>query len=124
MAWRLVTLLKAGLDDGKNPSRTWIYEVSGNYFDILGIQPYLGRVIHASDEYRPNSAPYIVLTYAFWHSHFQDDREVVGRTVQINKHLFTILGVTPPGFRGTVLVFSPDFFVPIVNQEQVTAGTA
>jgi predicted permease len=109
----------AGLDTGKNPVTAAVGEVSGNYFDILGIQPYLGRVIHASDEQGPNSAPYIVLTYAYWHSHFQDDRAVVGRTVQLNKHPFTILGVTPPGFRGTVLIFTIDLFVPIVNQEQV-----
>ncbi len=109
----------AGLDTGQNLSSAWVCEVSGNYFDILGIQPYLGRVIHAADEQGPNSAPYIVLTYAYWHSHFQDDRGVVGRTVQLNKHPFTILGVTPPGFRGTILFFWPDFFVPIINQEQV-----
>jgi len=109
---------QAGLDTGKNPSRAWVYEVSWNYFDVLEIQPYLGRVIHASDEQGPHSAPYIVLTYAYWHSHFQDDRGVVGRSVQLNKHPFTIVGVTPPGFRGSVLIFSPDFFVPIVNQEQ------
>jgi predicted permease len=109
----------AGLDTGKNPSRAWVSEVSGNYFDVLGIQPYLGRVIHEADEKGPNSAPYIVLTYAYWHGHFQDDRGVVGRTVQLNKHPFTILGVTPPGFRGTILFFWPDFFVSIVNQEQV-----
>ena len=109
----------AGLDTGKNPSSAWVCEVTGNYFDALGIQPYLGRVIHADDEQGPNSAPYIVLTFAYWHSRFQDDRGVVGRTVQLNKHPFTILGVTPPGFRGTVLIFAPDFFVPIVNQEQV-----
>jgi predicted permease len=110
---------QAGLDTSKNPSRAWVSEVSGNYFDILGIPPYLGRVIHAADEQGPNSAPYVVLTYTYWHSHFEDDRGVVGRTVQLNKHPFTILGITPPGFRGTVLIFSPDFFVPIVNQEQV-----
>ena len=110
---------QAGLDTGKNPSQAWVCEVSGNYFDVLGIQPYLGRVIHAADERGPNSAPYIVLTYAYWHTHFQDDRGVAGRTVQLNKHPFTILGVTQPGFRGTVLFFLPDFFVPIVNQEQV-----
>src|SRR2546423_13764547 len=50
---------QAGLDTGKNPSRAWVYEVSWNYFDVLEIQPYLGRVIHASDEQGPNSAPYI-----------------------------------------------------------------
>jgi predicted permease len=108
---------QAGLDTGKNPSRAWAYQVTGNYFDVLGIQPYLGRFFHASDEHGPNSAPYIVFTYAYWHTHFQDDRGVVGRVVQINKHPFTIVGVTPPGFRGSVLIFSADFFVPIVNHE-------
>jgi predicted permease len=110
---------QAGLDTGENPSRVWVEELSGNYFDVLRIQPYLGRFFHGSDEHGPNSAPYIVLTYAYWHVHFQDDRGVVGRTVQLNKHPFTIVGVAPPGFHGTLLFFSPDFFLPIVNQEQV-----
>jgi predicted permease len=108
-----------GLDTGNNPSSAWILEVTGNYFDALGIQPYLGRFFHGSDEHGPSSAPYIVLTYTFWHSHFQEDRGVVGRTVQLNKHPFTILGVAPPEFRGTLLFVFPDFWVPIVNQEQV-----
>src|SRR6202035_3827354 len=60
---------------------------------------------------------YIVLTYEYWHTHFQDDRGVVGRVVQLNKHPFTIIGVTPPGFRGSVLIFSADLFVTIVNQD-------
>jgi predicted permease len=112
----------AGLDTGTNASRAWHYEVSGNYFDALGIQPYLGRLIHQSDEHGPNSAPYIVLSYAYWHNHFQDDRGVVGRVVQLNKHPFTIIGVAPPGFHGTLLFFSPEFFVPIVNQGQEDGG--
>ena len=108
-----------GLDTGHNPSRVWGYEVSGNYFDVLGIQPYLGRFFHASDEHGPNSAPYLVLTYAYWQTHFQGDRGLVGRTVQLNKHPFTIIGIAPPEFRGTFVAFSPDFFAPIVNQEQM-----
>jgi len=108
-----------GLDTGNNPSRVWGYEVSGNYFDVLGIQPYLGRFFHASDEHGPNSAPYLVLTYAYWQTHFQGDRGLVGRTVQLNKHPFTIIGIAPPEFRGTFVAFSPDFFAPIVNQEQL-----
>jgi predicted permease len=112
----------AGLDTGDNPSRVWVNEISGNYFDTLGLQPYLGRLIHASDEHGPNSAPYIVLTYAYWESHFQSDRGVVGRVVQVNKNPFTIVGVAPPGFHGTLLFFSPDFFAPIVNQEQLSGS--
>jgi predicted permease len=110
---------QAGLDTGKDLSRPWLFEVSGSYFDALGIQPYLGRFFHASDEHGANSAPYIVLGYGFWHSHFQDDRGVVDRTVLLNKHPFTILGVAPPEFRGTSEFFPPDFYVPLVNQEQV-----
>jgi len=111
----------AGLDAGGNPARVWLYEVSGNYFDVLGIQPYLGRLIHESDERGPNSAPYIVLSYAYWHNHFGDDRGVVGRVVQLNKHAFTIVGVAPPDFHGTLAFFNPDLYLPIVNVEQVEA---
>ena len=111
---------QAGLDTGKDPSNVWEYETSGNYFDTLRIQPYLGRFFHASDEHGPNSAPYVVLSNAYWHSHFQDDRTVVGRVVRLNRHPFTILGVAPPGFQGTVLFFAPDIFVPVVDHEQLS----
>jgi predicted permease len=109
-----------GLETGKGPSNVWEYETSGNYFDLLRVQPYLGRFFHASDEHGPNSAPYVVLSYAYWHSHLQDDRGVVGRVVRLNKHPLTILGVAPPGFQGTVLFFAPDIFVPIVNHQQLS----
>jgi predicted permease len=106
------------VDTGENP---FVDEVTGNYFDVFGIQPYLGRFFHASDEQGTNSAPYIVLTYAYWHTHFRDDRGVVGRTVRLNKHPFTIIGVAPPGFHGPVVFFGQDFFVPIVRQNNLNA---
>jgi predicted permease len=113
------TMSEVALDTGEGPSRVWTVETSGNYFDALQVRPYLGRFFHDSDEHGVNSAPYIVLSYAYWHSHFHDDRGVVHRVVQLNKHPFTILGVAPPGFRGTLVFVSPNFFVPMVNQEQV-----
>ncbi len=109
-----------GMDAGKDPIRAWSLEASGNYFDVLGLKPYLGRFFHASDEHGANSAPYIVLSYSFWHTHFQDDRSVLGRVVQLNKHPFTIIGVTPPGFHGVLIFFNPDFFAPMVMQEQLS----
>lgn len=118
-ALAIYNITGVALDTGRNPVRSWGVEVSGNYFDALGIQPYLGRVIHSSDEHGPDSAPFMVLTYAYWHTHFRDDHTVVGRVVQLNKHPFTIVGVTPPGFHGLLMIFNPDFFVPIVNQEEV-----
>jgi hypothetical protein len=87
------SMTRAGLDTGGKASTAWLYETSGNYFDVLGIQPYLGRFFHASDEHGLNSAPYLVLSCAYWRSHFHGDAGVVGRTVQVNKNPFTILGV-------------------------------
>jgi len=110
---------QVGLDIGDNASEAWSIDATGNYFDVLGIQPYLGRFFHSYDEHGPNSAPYIVLSYSYWHSHLHDDRNVAGRVVQLNKHPYTILGVAPSGFRGTLLFFNPDIFVPMVNQEQM-----
>jgi predicted permease len=112
-------ITRAGLDTGRSAVPAWLYEASGNYFDALGIQPYLGRFFHASDEHGENSSPYIVLSYAYWASRFGGDHGVVGRTVQLNKHPYTILGVTPQEFHGTELFYAPDFWVPLVDQEQV-----
>jgi predicted permease len=108
-----------GVDTGGNPSTAWPYLASGNYFDGLGIQPYLGRFFHASDEKGPNSAPYVVLSYDYWHDHFHDDAGVVGRPVQVNKQQLTIIGVAPPTFRGTELFFAPGFWIPMVEQPSV-----
>jgi predicted permease len=118
-----VSPVYAAVDVAGTPTPTWGYAVSGNYFDALGIQPYLGRLLHASDEQGPNSAPYIVLTYAYWQNQFAGDRNVVGRVVQMNKHPFTVIGITPPEFRGTLLYFSAPFFVPIVDIDQFATGS-
>jgi predicted permease len=112
-------ITRAGLDSGGSAVPAWLYETSGNYFDALEIQPYLGRFFHASDEHGENSSPHIVLSYAYWSSHFHGDPGAVGRTVQLNKHPYTILGVAPQEFRGTELFYAPDFWVPLVDQEQV-----
>ncbi len=115
-AWKMVF---TGFDTGNDPVGATGYAASGNYFDVLRLQPALGRFFHASDEHGPDSAPYIVLTWGYWHSRFHDDPAVVGRAVQLGRHPFTIIGVAPRDFSGTLLFGAPDFFMPIVNQEQV-----
>ena len=110
-------ILEAALDAGDAPARTWLLDTTSNYFDALGIQPYLGRFFHASDEHGPGSAPYIVLSYTFWQNHFAADPKVVGRVVRMNKQPVTIIGVAPKEFHGTILFFFPDFFAPMVQAE-------
>ena len=110
---------QAGVDTGTNPSRIWLAEVSGNYFDSLGVQPFLGRMLHPSDEQGPNSAPYVVLGYSYWHTHFRDEPSAIGRVIQLSKHPFTIVGVAPPEFHGTLVFFDADMFIPIINAGQL-----
>jgi predicted permease len=113
------TVAEAGLDTGHGPSRVWVYEASGNYWDTLGQKPFLGHFFAPSDEHGFNSAPYTVLNYAFWQTQFQSDRSVVGKVVLINQHPFTVVGVAQPEFHGTLLFFNPDLFVPLVDHEHV-----
>jgi predicted permease len=108
-----------GVDMGGNPTTAWPYLASGNYFDGLRIQPYLGRFFHPGDVKGYNSAPYVVLSYDYWRAHFHADRSLVGRAVQINKHPFTIIGVAPKGFRGTELFFAPAMWIPLVEEPTV-----
>ncbi|MGB6686274.1 MAG: ABC transporter permease [Terracidiphilus sp.] len=117
-------ITQAVFDTGKDPVSIWGYETSWNYFDILRIQPWLGSFFHGADEHDPNRAPDVVLTYAYWHTHFQDDRSVVGRQVRLSKRPYTIVGVAPPDFHGTLLFFSPDYFVPIMDRQEINGSNA
>jgi predicted permease len=110
---------EAGLSTQGNAKKSWSYEASSNYFDLLGVQPERGRLFHASEEHGPNSMPYVVLSDWFWRSRFHADPAVIGTKVDLNKHPFTVIGVAPPQFNGTELMLWPDFWVPMVNEEQI-----
>lgn len=97
-------------------------ETSGNYFDLLGVQPELGRLFHASDEQGPGSAPYLVLSEELWRSLFNADRGVVGATVVLNTHPFTVIGVAEGRFHGTERFAWPEYWVPMVNEAQAEGG--
>src|SRR5438477_6888396 len=91
------------------------HAVTGNYFDLLGVQPQVGRLIHAEDEHGPNSAPYIVLSDSLWRSVFNADPRVLGTTVTLGKDPFTVIGVAPARFHGTDRFVWPDYWIPILN---------
>ena len=112
-------LSQAALGEQGTVRAAWDVEASANYFDTLGIQPELGRFFHAGDEHGVNSMPFVVLSDYSWRSHFGADRRVIGTTVEINKHPYTILGVAPGSFHGTELFVWPDFWVPMVNAPQI-----
>jgi predicted permease len=91
------------------------YAVTGNYFELLGVQPEVGRFFQATDEHGPNSAPYVVLSSDLWRRAFNADPGVVGTTVRLDKDPFTVVGVAPAQFHGTEQFVWPDYWIPIVN---------
>ncbi len=91
------------------------YAVTGNYFELLRVQPAVGRFFQATDEHGPNSSPFVVLSNDLWRSAFNADPGVVGTTVRLDKDPFTVVGVAPAEFHGTEQFVWPDYWIPIVN---------
>jgi predicted permease len=110
------------LETGGIPVRTWGYLATGNYFDVLGVKPALGRFFHQQDDLHAGEAPYAVLSFESWTGRFGGDPTVIGRTVRLNRTPFTIIGVAPQGFRGTELFFRPDLWVPMMMEPQIEVG--
>ena len=94
----------------------WGEEVSGQYFEVVGIQPFLGRLLNRADDDHPGASEAAVLSYPAWKSDFAADPNIVGKIIRLNKHPYTIVGVTPPGFYGTEKIASMDLFVPMANE--------
>ena len=98
--------------------------VSGNYFDVLGVQPALGRLLNQSDDAALDSNPVAVLSYDFWRNNLAADPSIINSTVTLNGHPFQILGVGPPAFHSAVWGQTPSVFVPISMMNQVTSHTS
>jgi predicted permease len=109
-------------DDARGANRVWGYLATGNYFDVLGVKPIIGRVFHLEDDLQPGASPWAVLSYDCWIGRFGGDREVVGAGIHINGKPFTVLGVAPRGFRGTELFYRPEVWVPMTMQAQIEVG--
>jgi predicted permease len=98
--------------DGKS-ARMWGNYVTGNYFEMLGLRPALGRLILPSEGDRPGADPVLVLGYSYWQQRFNGDRTIVGKKVSVNGHPFTIVGVAPKGFRGLYSMIESQAFLPL-----------
>jgi putative ABC transport system permease protein len=94
--------------------------VSGNYFDVLGVRPALGRLFTAADDRIPGAHPVAVLGYGFWQRRFAGDPSVLNQTITVNGHPMTIVGVSGPGFSGVQVGTSADVVVPLMMKGQMT----
>jgi predicted permease len=107
------------LSHNGNNERVWGYLVSENYFDLLGVRAALGRTFLPEEGIGPNAHPVVVLSYACWKRLFASDLKIVGASVTINGHTFTVIGIAPPEFTGTESVFMPEFWIPGMMQEWI-----
>jgi predicted permease len=96
--------------------------VSGSYFPTLGLQPAAGRLLTPDDDRTPGAHPVVVLSHAYWTSHFAESPAVVGETLIVNGTAMTVVGVAPRGFEGTTLGTRPHVFVPISMRETLLPG--
>src|SRR5215216_4283080 len=112
-----LSLSRSGVNE-----RIWGYEVSGNYFDVLGVKAIQGRTFLPEEDKTKNSHPVIVLSYDCWQRRFNGATDVVGKEVLINNHQFQIIGVAPQGFKGTEFVYTPEIWLTASMIEWVEPG--
>ena len=95
--------------------------VSGNYFGMLGIRAWLGRVFTANDDLRSGEDPFVVLSHAYWITNFGGDPHIVGKAIRVNNYPMTIVGVSQPGFDGVEPGLPGKIFVPITMSLQLSS---
>src|SRR5215217_3691876 len=93
--------------------------VSGQYFNVLGLVPALGRLLGPADDVAPGAHPVVVVSHAYWTTRLGADPSAIGRTIAVNGQTLTIVGVTPRGFEGTTLGVRTWMYVPILMSSEV-----
>jgi predicted permease len=107
-------IVVASLSHSGSNERVWGYLASGNYFEVLGVKPMLGRSFLPEEDQTPGSHPVVVLSYTCWQKRFAADPAIVGRTILLNNHTFTVIGVAPKGFIGTEVAYAPEYWAPVM----------
>src|SRR5712671_3240187 len=97
--------------------------VSGNFFDVLGVKPYRGRTFIADGDKKIGGNPEVVLSHSLWARRFGSDEKYIGQTITLNGTPYTVVGVTPPGFKGIVSLGRPDLlWIPIAMRDYALTG--
>ena len=112
-------VLAMNLGRGDKPERVRGAVVSGNYFDVLGVKPLIGRTFLPEEDHTPNSHPVAVIGYGLWQRRFGSDPHAVGQTITLNEHDFTIIGVTPPDFASPFAGNAIDVWTPVMMKDYV-----
>jgi predicted permease len=93
--------------------------VTANYFRVLGVEPALGRTFLDEEDRAPGASPVVVISHDLWEKRFAADPAIIGRRILLNRHPYTVVGVTPAGFKGTSLFYADQLWVPTMMYRQV-----
>lgn len=107
---------------GDKPTPVFTQLVSWNYFKLLGVMPVAGRTFLEEEDKTLSTHPVAVLSYQFWQRRFGGSPTAIGGTILLNGHTFTIIGVAPRGFEGTIGILSPDLWAPVMAYPLIQAG--
>jgi putative ABC transport system permease protein len=113
-----------GLGQGEQTVTTQGAVVSGNYFDVLGVRPQVGRTFLPEEDSTPGSHPVAVISHGLWQRQFNSNPNVADATLTINGQKFTVVGVAPESFTGTELGYAPDIYVPLMMQAVARPGAS
>src|SRR5215467_6676626 len=112
-------LAQMSLGGTGKPERVWGILASANYFDVLGVPLLLGRGFSPDEDQLPNAAPVAVIGYGLWQRRFGGDSGILGQSVRLNSHVYTIVGIAPRGFRGSYPGLAFDIWIPLMMAPQV-----
>ena len=110
------------LGNAGNTDWAWGQTTTANFFDVLGVRPEMGRGFLPDEEVGKAGAPVVVISHGLWQRRFGGDPNVVGRTLEVNRHPFTIVGVAPAAFRGTMGGLTFDLWVPLGQRHLLGFG--
>jgi predicted permease len=119
----LATLAPLSFGEGAQPERVWATLASANYFDMLGVKPELGRTFLPDEDQNPGGHAVVVISHRLWQSKLGADPKIIGRQILLNKRNFTVVGVMPEAFEGSVVGLRFDLWVPVMMGDVLANGS-
>jgi predicted permease len=113
------TLTMVGVGDGADARQTFAGIISANYFDVLGVKLARGRAFTPAEEAPGSAAPVVIASYVYWKKTGLDPA-LLGSTIRVNERVYTVVGITPEGFTGTMMLFGPELYFPLGLYDQLS----
>lgn len=112
-------MVQVAIDTEDQNDVIWGQVVSGNYFEVMQVQPFMGRAFLPEEDGAPGAHPVVVLGHSLWQRRLNSDPNIVGKTLRLNNHQYQVIGVGPETFKGTKFGLSMDFWAPMAMVDEL-----